>query len=140
MRRRTYAVSETVATTHERPWWQACNVNEFKERIEGMLSDDARALMSEIKGAIAVISITVQNRDADPEQRSRARAALGFTTQKRRALEAYVNRPTPDATERRNSRSRVAAQEARAALERGDIEGAVTRLVEWLEYFGVPNR
>lgn len=118
-----------------RAWWQVCSVEEFKERIDSMSFQECEVLFGEIRGACSVISVTVQNKNAEPVHRSRARAALGFVSEKRRVLQARMQRE--DAARRDIGRelTKISAQEARAALEQGDVALAVSKIVDWLDRF-----
>lgn len=137
--RRVYEPPAPIKTSRggnpRNEWWQKCRPEEFKERVDPLSPSERLALLGEIKGACAVISITVQSKDADPEHRARARAALGFVTEKRRILQARIERDTGASKDARQLKKMALAQEARTALDDGDVAGAVSKIIDWLDYF-----
>lgn len=132
------------AAPSPRAWWQECNVEEFKQRCGSMERLALQDLMSEIKGAVAVTSVVVQDTLREHEQRRRARIALGYMTEKRRLLTVilgkYVHetaRTPEDKEERRDERlaaRRKLVAEAREANARGDTVGAVERILDALDW------
>lgn len=136
--RRVYeppAPAQTRRGDRSNSWWQICGVAEFKERIDAMSLQELEPLFGEIRGACSVISVTVQNKEADPAHRSRARAALGFVSEKRRVLQARIQREETARHDAGRELTKTVAKEARTALENGDLSGALSRIIDWLDQF-----
>jgi hypothetical protein len=153
MRRIYEYVPEGAKTSRDTPpekqWWNRAPVQEFKERLQTMSIPELSVLSAEISGAIAVTQAQIEGRDRATAELSwlhRARRALGFLTEKRRLVSAEQARRQAARHQERVTRSAAnvvehAEQEqirhekwhaAHAALEAGDLAGAVKCLIEYL--------
>lgn len=120
----------------ERAWWQKMPMEEFKQRVANMPEHILIDLRSELKGATGRIAMELNaTQDPDPQWQSRARWALGAIAQKSKHigfLLAKINVGTPGVRQVRWELEERRLQEAAVFIESGDVQGALSRILEIL--------
>ena len=151
MSRKEVYIPETRSTQSPR-WWQIAAVPVFKAKLADMTTPDLRALGAEIKGVTTLIQSQLESRGkTDIVWWKKARASLGFTSEKRglvrteiftrhseeqethreQRLKAHEKRRAEDDSKREQrietlSRLRKQAQE-------GDVQGAFIGLLDFFD-------
>jgi len=87
-------MTDTEAFATWRSWWANVKVDVFRVRVNDLTLDALPALVAELQGAIATIqaALEVRSRDDHFEWWTRARAALGYTIEKRNIVRAEIMR------------------------------------------------
>ena len=77
-----------------RPWWANTKVDDFRARVNDLPLDELPALVNELQGAISSMQAQLETRGREEhfEWWTRARAALGFTVEKRSIVRAEILR------------------------------------------------
>lgn len=123
--------------TEERPWWQGCQLSEFKERISEMPQLELLALNLEVKALLTRIATTIETKgkDADPEWVRRAQGAAGRLRERRLFLKRELTLKHEKGGSRLERREKQDAymKAARAALDAGRLEYAVHFLICYLK-------
>lgn len=122
-----------------RPWWQICGVEEFRQRAAELTRVEQERLASEIAGAKSIVVAQLESRGrVDLGWWRGARAALGFITEKHRiiAAELQVRNATDQQHKKKGKSARALAHieeliAARALAEAGDVRGALLRFLDY---------
>lgn len=77
-----------------RPWWANTKVEDFRTRVNDLPLDVLPALVNELHGAISSMQAQLETRGREDhfDWWTRARAALGFTVEKRSIVRAEILR------------------------------------------------
>jgi hypothetical protein len=126
----------------ERPWWRTCHPFEFRRRAESMSRVELECLGSDMAGALAGMQGTIQT-SADESRVRQARAALGYTAEKRGILKSILH--ARNESERQGRLAQKAGhvanegkrsgrlERAQELLDAGDTAGALRLVLETLK-------
>lgn len=142
-RRVTYEVTSSEKPVREKPWWQLCKLDEFKARIREMKVSTQTVLYHDIKAAMSATQKVIESVEASTDHRARARYALNSMAEKKHLLSAIfhardlthqdINKRNKPKKEEREQRREDLVAKARVALAAGNIEEAVTCILNILE-------
>lgn len=134
----------------ERPWWVTCDIPTFRAQVATLDRHSLMALGAELNARLAKLSAIVEDVEKDSADRRSARYAVGWYAEKRAILKPLLSAAPPEPTrpeigKAERERQRLARHQervetwrrhiaaARAALDAGDLPGALSRLLDTLE-------
>ncbi len=101
-----------------------------------MTLDEMQSLISELNAAVGATAQVVNNTTLDADWRRRAQRALPHLTQRRSILAAAIrDQNNVSYLDKVAERDRIVT-EVRAMTLDGDVQGAMLRLLDWVQSFG----
>lgn len=119
-----------------KPWWQVCSDEEFKRRLAEQSREENETMIAEMNGTIAAISVVVQDKTMDPGKRSRARYALSYVVKRKGLLLTRVTQMNEASKGSMKRQRDEVVQLAREKVKDGDLAGALTLVLDWIDGFG----